>query len=862
MRSITKTTWPAVLLWFLWLSLFVSPAAFGQSGTIQGTVLDPSGAVVPQATVLIRNALTGYQQSVTTDERGAFVLANVPPNPYRLEVSFRGFETYQQDLDVRTMVPADLKISLKLAGVSIRVSVQATAGVLENVPSVHVDVGKEVFQKLPALSPAGGLSDVITMASPGVVAESNGFFHPLGDHAQILFSIDGQPIGDQQSKLFSTQLPLNAVAAMELITGAPGAEYGGKTSLVVNVVTQSGHGKGKPFGSLALQYGSFGSPSEEASLGWGNVKYGNFLAANTGRSGRFLDTPEFQPIHDIGNHQTFFDHFDFKPNDNDSFHLGLMAARNWFQIPNSFDQPAQDQRQKTISYNVAPGYQRILSPTTLLSINAFFRQDQVRYYPSRNPFLDTPATISAARRLTNLGFKGDISRIQGIHNLKTGIQITQTRLRENFGLGLTDPALNPVCVDSAGNPLVLPGITDPRQCTILGFLPNPDLMPGLLPFDLTRGGTLLRFAGRARINEFAFYVQDTIKFSSMTLATGLRVDRYDGLSRAASVQPRIGISYLLKPAGTVFRLSYTRTLETPYNENLILSSATGAGGLAANVLGALGDEPLRPGRRNQFNAGLQQSFGRFFIFDGDYLWKFTDNAYDFDALLNTTLVFPISWRKSKIDSLALRFGTTSVHGLQAYITLGHTRARFFGPELGGLTFNAPAVEEVFRIDHDQAFQQTTNVRYQRPDNGPWFSFTWRYDSGEVAGAITGLEDALSLTAAQQAAIGFFCGNRKASIGNPITSCGAANFGAERLAIPAPGTHNPDTNPARVAPRHLLDLAVGTDNLLRHADKPHLALTFSIVNLTNKVALYNFLSTFSGTHFVAPRTVQAEIRLAF
>ena len=64
-------------------------------------------------------------------------------------------------------------------------------------------------------------------------------------------------------------------------------------------------------------------------------------------------------------------------------------------------------------------------------------------------------------------------------------------------------------------------------------------------------------------------------------------------------------------------------------------------------------------------------------------------------------------------------------------------------------------DSVFRIDHDQAFQQTTNVRYQHGDNGPWISFTWRYDSGLVAGAVGSLEDALALTGAQQSAIGFF-----------------------------------------------------------------------------------------------------------
>jgi hypothetical protein len=847
---------------FLLSAAFTVTGAYGQGGTVQGTVLDPSGAIIPKAAVTIRNALTGYQQSATTDEHGAFVFANVPPNPYRLEVSFPGFETYQQDVDVRTSVPIDLKISMKVAGLSITVNVQAAADVLENVPSAHSDLSKEAFLKLPTLSPSSGLSDAIILATPGVVADSNGFFHPLGDHAQTSFSIDGQPISDQQSKLFSTQLPLNAISSMELITGAPNAEFGDKTSLVVNAVTQSGLGKGKPFGSLGLQYGSFGTPSEEASLGWGNAKYGNFIVVNTDRSGRFLDTPEFQPIHAIGNNETLFDHFDLKPNDKDSFHIDLMGARNWFQIPDSFDQIGQDQRQKTITYNFSPSYQHIFSATKLLNVNTFFRQDQVNYYPSGDPFLDTPATIAQARRLTNYGLKGDISYVKGIHNLKVGTQIMQTRVREDFNLGITDPLFNAICVDSAGNPQALPGITNPGLCASRGFLPNPDLQPGLVPFDLTRGGALFNFSRRARINEFAFYAQDAITIGDLTLSPGLRIDRYVGLSKATGVQPRMGASYLVKPTATVLRLSYSRTLETPYNENLILSSATGAGGLATNIFGAFGDQPIQPGRRKQFNAGLQQSLGRFFIIDGDYLWKYTNNAYDFDTLFSTPVTFPISWRKSKIDGVSLRFGTTNVHGLQAYTTMGHTRARYFGPEVGGVIFNSPLDASVFRIDHDQAFQQTTNVRYQRPKNGAWFSFTWRYDSGEVAGAVTSLADALSLTAAQQAAIGFFCGNRTASLGNPITSCSSSNFGATRLIIPAPGTFDPDLNPPRVAPRHLFDVGIGTDNLFRSTEKARTALKFSVVNLTNKVALYNFLSTFSGTHFAPPRTYQAELRFEF
>jgi hypothetical protein len=170
---------------------------------------------------------------------------------------------------------------------------------------------------------------------------------------------------------------------------------------------------------------------------------------------------------------------------------------------------------------------------------------------------------------------------------------------------------------------------------------------------------------------------------------------------------------------------------------------------------------------------------------------------------------------------------------------------------------------VFRIDHDQAFQQTTQLRYQKGRNGPWISWTWRYDSGLVAGAVGSLDDALGLTGAQQAAIGFFCGSARPTIDTPLTDaqCTTSNYGATRLVIPKEGTENDDHNPPRVAPRHLFDIGVGSDNLFRR-ERFRTTARFMVTNLTNKDALYNFLSTFSGTHFVQPRAYQAAIGIVF
>ncbi|HEY3940450.1 MAG TPA: TonB-dependent receptor [Bryobacteraceae bacterium] len=829
--------------------------ATGTGGTIQGTVTDPSGAFVSGASVTLTNGLMNYSQAVQTGADGAFRLVNVPQNQYRLEISLPGFQTYSQSIAVRTSVPIQIKAALTLAGSTETVNVQASPDAIENVPAAHTDVSQDLLANLPIGSTAQGLSDAITLTSGGVVADSQGMFHPQGDHGETTYIVDGQDISDQQSKTFSTQLPANAFQSLELVSTAPNAEYGGKTSLVVNTVTRSGLGQ-KPTASFDAYYGSFGTVGEDATFGLGGSKWGNFLVVDTSRSGRFLDTPEFSPIHDRGNNTSIFDRIDYQPTGRDSLHLNIFGARNWFQIPNTYDQPDQDQRQQVKTFSFALGYQHTFNPETVLSVNPYVRQDRVDYYPSADPFDDSPATLNQSRRLTNWGTRADVSYANGVHNIKIGTELSQTRLAEDFGLGITDPGFNPVCLNADGSPVTSAAILNPTNCAGAGFVANPAVSLGLIPYDLTRGGQLFHFNGAANINLQTVYAQDQITIKNLTINAGLRFDNYDGISSDNLLQPRAGFSYLIKPTGTVVRGSYSRTLETPYNENLVLSSSTGSGGLASNVFGAYGSQALRPGHRNQYSVGLEQALKKYLQIDADYFWKYTKNAFDFDTLFNTSIAFPISWRQSRIDGVSLRVSTSNLHGFQAYTTLGHTRARFFGPESGGLIFNSPLDSSVFRIDHDQALQQTSFLRYQHGRDGMWATFTWRFDSGEVAGSVTDLADALALTGDEQAAIGFYCGSQVASVVHPITSC-SASYGATRLVIPAAGSFNADHNPPRIAPRNLFDLAVGTDNLF-HKEKLKTTLKLTAINITNNEALYNFLSTFSGTHFVTPRSYQVSL----
>jgi hypothetical protein len=230
--------------------------------------------------------------------------------------------------------------------------------------------------------------------------------------------------------------------------------------------------------------------------------------------------------------------------------------------------------------------------------------------------------------------------------------------------------------------------------------------------------------------------------------------------------------------------------------------------------------------------------------------------------LNTTITFPVSWQKSKLDGLTGRIATANLGGFQGSWTFGHTRARYFPPETGGLI---PQGEGdlgggVFRIDHDQAFQSTAALRYQHK-HAEWLAFTWRYDSGLVVSGVPDADAALELSAAQQVSIGFACNGLAATYSRAITACsGLAS--STLINLPQSGQGQDDHNPARVKPRHIFNLGIGTDNLTHTDNHTRVTASIDFSNLTNKVALYNFLSTFSGTHFLQPRSITARIGLSF
>jgi hypothetical protein len=873
---------------FSFILLFGVTSGWAQSsGTVEGVVKDSSGGVLANSTVTISDPVSGYRRETTTGTNGDFRFTNIPFNPYHLVVTAKGFSFFQQDVDVRSTVPVSVDISLKLGSASETITVEATGGdLVETESTPHTDMDREIFDKLPLESRSSSVSSLVTLASPGVVADSNGLFHGLGDHAENSFSVDGQPITDQQSKVFSNQIPVDSIQSMEVISGAPPAEYGDKTSLVIKVTTRSGLGQTKPTGSVTTSYGSFGSVDAGANLAFGGAKWGNFISVSGLNTSRFLDPPEFQVYHSKGNEENGFDRFDIQPNGPDAIHLNFGYTRSWFQTPNSYDAQfhpcnpgdtcneadtnsvnpntggalgPSDQRSQIKTFNIAPTWTHLFGSTAVFTLGGFVRQDHYDYYPSANPFNDFSTDLQSAtagqdRKLTNAGAHSDVSYVKGAHNLKVGVNFEHTFLTENDTIGVVDPAF-----------------FGPDSC--------PDAANPACPYDLTQGGTLFHYHGHADIREVALYVQDTITEGNWSFNLGIRGDIYRGISTSSQAEPRAGIAYNIKGTNTVLRVSYARILETPFNENLVVASMGDSKGVFASVLGAPG--PVPPGQRNDFHAGFEQAFGKHLVIDADYMWKYTHNAYDFSVLFNTPITYPIAWQRSKIYGPSVRVSFPDFHGLTAFFTASNVASRFFNPQVGGLGTDLSTLG-AFRIDHDQKFQETTHLQYQPRKNLPWIGFNWRYDNGLVAGAVPCFNDSdpnsscggtsfrvagvpfvdlSGLSPDQQTQAGLTCNGVAATLTNAFTSCQASLYNSTRIRIPAPGTEDDDHNPPRIAPRNLFDASLGDDNLF-HKDRYRWSLRFTVINMTNKVALYNFLSTFSGTHFVTPRTYTGELGFHF
>lgn len=790
------------------ISLLVFQTVFAQTriGAIQGTVKDPSGALVRDAKVTITQPLTGYSQTVQTDQQGSFKLVNIPFNTYKVQAEAPGFQPAEQSIDLESTIPANIEFSLSLAGATAAVTVTTDSSAIleQDRTSSDTDLNQTLLERPVGAAPSRAIESIVSSA-PGFVTDDNGRMHPRGSESQVQYVVDGVPITDNMSAIFSTSLDARTLRTVEVLTGGIPAEFGDKLAGVINVNTRSGL-EGPTQGGLSLSGGSFSTGEIAADFATHTKKFGFLTNLSTTTSQRFLDSPTLDNFHNFGRTGKGFFRLDYQFDQNNSLKGTFTFGGSNLQVPNRLEQEiaGQDLRQRLRDNSQSITYQHIFSPNSVGQFSIFNRNSHAQL--SSNPTA-TPVVAFQDRTLKNYGGLGSLSLTRGTHNIKFGGQVTITPLNENFSFYPTVHFDD--IVDDAGN-----------------VFPNPiNNFNAAHPF---------LFNGQKTGRTLSAFVQDRFPlFKSFTLNAGIRYDNYKLLLGEQALSPRIGVAYYIPRTKTTLHASYDRLFQPPPAENLLLASSQEAAAISpiAVIQGVTTVQPILPDKENSFEVGAQQLLSKYFRLSATLYQKRIKNFSDKDQFFETGVIFPIAISSGRVTGEELRIESTDIRGFHGSFSFANARAYGVTPINGGLflgedTQSLEVAGLKFANDHDQRNEAQFQLSYNHNPSGIYATFSGRYDSGVPTDVEPGT------TLAQFVAEGF-----------------------------DPRLYNEiDFQRGRVRPRTILDFSVGADLLKK--ERVSMNLQFDVQNLTNQLFLYNFESVFSGTHVGYPRLISGRLGLRF
>lgn len=245
----------------LWLAIAARAFAQGNTGRLEGTVLDPAGAAVPNATVTVTSQATGQTYAATTDATtGNFAIAALPVGAYRISVQVAGFRTYQQNVSIDPGVVANAKISLETGAVTETVEVSGEAAIVQTASS---DIGATMqaqqvtdlplngrdFTQVALLSPgvtrgdptsaatgSGGNAETFRYGGVGGAALAVNGLRPQANN----FLLDGM---DNNESLVNTIVffpNAEAIQEFRVTTSVAPAEFGRAGGAIVNTAIKSG----------------------------------------------------------------------------------------------------------------------------------------------------------------------------------------------------------------------------------------------------------------------------------------------------------------------------------------------------------------------------------------------------------------------------------------------------------------------------------------------------------------------------------------------------------------------------------------------------------------------------------------------
>src|SRR2546423_1929379 len=420
-----------VILCGILLPLSLTVLAQTRIGSIQGVVKDPTSALVPNAQVTVSQPVTGYRQTTQTDAEGVFKLVNVPFNTYKVRVEAAGFQPAEQSVDLETTVPLHLEMSLSLEETTAAVTVPTgCAAMLElDRTSSDTDFSQTILERPLGAAPSRAIESIVA-STPGFVTDDNGRMHPRGSESQVQYVVDGVPVTDNMSAIFSTSLDTRTLRTVEVLTGGIPAEFGDKLAGVINVNTRSGL-EGPTQGGLSFSGGSFSTGEVAADFSTHTKKLGFLTNLSASTSQRYLDPPTLENFHNFGRTGKGFFRLDYQFDANNSLRGVFNFGGSNFQVPNRVNQQiaGQDQRQRLRDNAQNIGFQHIFSANTVAQFSFFHRQSNAKLLSNA---LSTPVVANQDRTLQNYGAIGSLALTRGSHNIKFGGQVTITPIDEHF----------------------------------------------------------------------------------------------------------------------------------------------------------------------------------------------------------------------------------------------------------------------------------------------------------------------------------------------------------------------------------------------------------------------------------------------
>ena len=673
----------AAIFFFCAVPLFCQ----SNSGELRLRVTDPDGLGVKTMVQIVSKG-NQYRNTLATTDLGNLDVQRLPYGIYQIEIKQSGFAGVSESVEIHSSIPTKYAIQLKLPSVNESVTVSAANTLIDPDQAGSVNqVGSDLIQTRVSSVPGRSLQDLVN-SQPGWLYEGNAVLHPRGSEYQTQFVVDGIPLTDNRSPSFGPEIEADDVQSLSIYTAGIPAEYGRKMGGVVEVNTIQDSQAGF-HGDVVLSGGSYDSASAFAkgTYAWGKNAFGG--SASGSMTDHYLNPVVPQNYSNTGTLGDFSANYDreLTPNDRVRFIVRHELAR--YDIPNEQVQQAAGQRQTANNFETMgiASYQHTFSSQALADFRAMVRDNANNFNSNQN---STPIEIFQHNWFREGYFKGTVTLDHGRNEWKVGVESDNTFLHENFAYVITDPSQ-----------------FDPETPQTFSFIGNrPDL-------------------------EQSAFVQDLIRLKNWTISAGLRWDHYQLLVNRQSLDPRFSISRYFSSADLLVHFSYDRVFQTPSFQNILLSNSNAIVSLDPTNFLRL---PVEPSEGNYYEAGLTKVFVGKIRLDANYFRRLVDNYADDDQIINTTVSFPIAFRKSIIYGAEAKLEVPDWRGFSGFLSYSYTVGNAWFPVTGGLflgTDATSATTQLFGHFPDSQDQRNTvrgRVRYQIAPRF-WIAGGIQYDTG-------------------------------------------------------------------------------------------------------------------------------------